>query len=265
MHRIAAGIIHRTSLFLLILFFTHTGEIRADSGNPLPAESDQWRFTIAFPMIWAPDINGKVRGGPDLDFEVPFEDVIKDLSFGIMGELYANRGRFGLALRANYLSVNSEENVDGLIIKRIGTDMTMGVNEFLASWRVHDDVRVLTGLRHIHAKLNLDITAGIGSTELTDRINVIDDSTYDLLFGINYTHWFSQRWSLMLNADVAALGDNDRDHSIDFRALYRISDLNNFWFGFRYLNIGNDSTESGNLLKVDMTQVGPSAGWAFTF
>ena len=69
----------------------------------------------------------------------------------------------------------------------------------------------------------------------------------------------------MLNADVSLFGDNDRDFSTEFRALYRISDLNNFWFGFRYLNIGNDSKASGHLVKVDMSQVGPTVGWAFTF
>jgi len=34
----------------------------AESGNPLPPRDDQWRFTIAFPMIWAPDINSKICG-----------------------------------------------------------------------------------------------------------------------------------------------------------------------------------------------------------
>lgn len=69
----------------------------------------------------------------------------------------------------------------------------------------------------------------------------------------------------MLNADIGVAGDNDRDFSTDFRALYRVSDLNNFWFGFRYLNIGSDSTVDGITYKVDMSQIGPTAGWAFTF
>lgn len=69
----------------------------------------------------------------------------------------------------------------------------------------------------------------------------------------------------MLNSDIGVLGDNDRDFGVDFRALYRISSLNNFWFGFRYLNIGNDTEIDGLEYKVDMSQVGPTLGWAFTF
>jgi len=97
------------------------GPSPAESGNPLPATDDQWRFTIAFPMIWAPDIDGKIRGDESIDF------------------------------------------------------------------------------------------------------------------------------------------------STEFRALYRVSDLNNFWFGYRYLQIGNDTKQDDLKYKVDMIQHGPTLGWAFTF
>ena len=140
----------------------------------------------------------------------------------------------------------------------------MGINDFLASWQVHDNIRLLTGVRHMHARLNLDIKTK-PPLEQSEPLTVTDDNMYDFLVGLNYSHWFNQRWGLMLNADVGLFGDNDRDFSTEFRALYRLSDLNNFWFGFRYLNIGNDSDASGQTVKVDMSQVGPTAGWAFTF
>ena len=37
------------------------------------------------------------------------------------------------------------------------------------------------------------------------------------------------------------------------------------WFGLRYLNIGNDTTTDGVEYQVDMSQAGPTFGWAFTF
>ena len=77
-------------LFLLLISVSRTAD--ADSGNPLDADADQWRFTIAFPMIWAPEINGKIRGGEQVDFTIEFNDILDKLSFGLMGELYANRG-----------------------------------------------------------------------------------------------------------------------------------------------------------------------------
>jgi len=252
------------AIFMFFVGATFATPTCADSGNPLPTDPDQWRYTIAFPMIWAPTLNGKIRGEQNADFEITFKDILEDLSFGFMGELYANRGRFGAALRVNYMQVKKDEKKDGLILESIGTNLKMGVNDFLATWQVHDEVRLVTGVRHVYARLNLDIATKIPPGQ-SEQVKVTDSNMYDFLFGLNYSHWFNQRWGLMLNADVGLFGDNDRDFSTEFRALYRISDLNNFWFGFRYLNIGNDSTTNNQVLKLDMAQVGPTAGWAFTF
>lgn len=238
----------------------------AESGNPLPARDDQWRFTIAFPMMWMPDINGKIRGDEPIDFTISFDDILDKLSFGIMFELYANRGPYGLAFRSNFMRVEDENSRSGLLDTRIETGLDMGVNDLLASFRVHDKVRIVTGVRHVLAKMEVDIYSTLGGTEiLNERITITDDNKFDLLFGINFNHWFSDKWGIMLNADIGVAGDNDRDFSTEFRALYRLGDLNNFWFGFRFLNIGSDSTKDGVTYKVDMSQVGPTVGWAFTF
>jgi hypothetical protein len=239
---------------------------QADSGNPIPADDDQWRFTIAFPMIWAPQVNGKIRGDENIDFTIEFSDILDNLSFGIMGELYANRGPYGFAFRTNYMRVENEMSRTGLIDVRAQTELTMGVNDFLASFQVHEKVRLVTGVRHVFAKLDLDLETSIGGGELVNSdLTITDSDNFDLLFGINLTHWFNDRWGIMLNSDIGIAGDNDRDFSTEFRALVRISELNNFWFGYRYLNVGSDVTTDGVDYKMDMSEVGPTLGWAFTF
>jgi len=248
-----------TVLVLLLASTSRTAQ--ADSGNPLDADADQWRFTIAFPMIWAPEINGKIRGDEAIDFTIEFKDILENLSFGLMGELYANKGPYGLAFRTNYMRVEDERSRSGLIDTQVRTELTMGMNDLLASFRVHEKLRLVTGVRHVFAKLDLDIQSSI----INEQITVTDDNSFDLLFGINFDHWFTNQWGIMLNADIGVVGDNDRDYSVEFRALYRISSLNNFWFGIRYLNIGNDTEMDGIEYEVDMSQVGPTVGWAFTF
>jgi len=42
-------------------------------------------------MLWAPSIDGKIRGDEPIDFSISFDDILENLSFGIMFELYANR------------------------------------------------------------------------------------------------------------------------------------------------------------------------------
>jgi hypothetical protein len=253
-------------VFLSILAGIAASTARADSGNPLPADNDQWRFTIAFPMIWAPEINGKIRGDEAIDFTVTFKEILENLSFGLMGELYANKGKFGLAVRTNYMRVEDENSRSGLIDTNVQTKLSMGVNDLLASFQLHERLRLVTGVRHVYAKMDVDIQSTIGSANIIDvQIPVTDSDNFDLLLGINYSHWFTDRWGIMLNADIGVAGDNDRDFSTEFRALYRLGDLNNFWFGYRFLNIGSDTTTDGIEYTVDMTQVGPTIGWAFTF
>ena len=237
-----------------------------ESGNPLPATEDEWRFTIAFPMIWAPDIDGKVRGDENIDFTIEFADILEDLRLGYMFELYANRGPFGLAFRANFMRVESDANRTGILDTRVQANLDMGVNDLLASFRVHDKVRLVVGVRHLLAKLDFDVYASIGGNEIiNENIVVTDDNMYDLVMGINFNHWINDRWGLMLNSDLGIVGDNDRNFSTEFRALYRINDLHNLWFGARYLRIGNDSDVGDASYSIDMTQIGPTVGWAFTF
>ena len=237
-----------------------------ESGNPLAARDDQWRFSIAFPMIWTPDIDGTIRGDESIDFSIGFGDILESLSFGLMFELYANRGPYGLALRSNLMRVEDERSRSRLLDTRVQTSLDMGVNDLLASFRVHEKVRLVTGVRHVLAKMELDIYSTIGGTEVIDRtVTVTDDNMFDYLIGINFNHWINDKWGLMLNSDLGVAGDNDRDFSVEFRGLYRLGDLNNVWFGYRYLQIGNDSNQDGAFYEVDMIQQGPTLGWAFTF
>ena len=252
--------------WMALLLCVLTGPAVADSGNPLPATDDQWRFTIAFPMIWAPDIEGKIRGADPVDFRIGFNQIIDRLSFGFMGEVYANRGPWGFAFRTMYMNVEDESSRSGLFETRVRTDMVMGVNDLLASYEVHDNIRLTGGLRHVFAKLELDLFSTIGDREvLNETIVVTDDNQLDYVVGTNLSHWFNERWGVMLNADIALAGDNDRNQSAEFRALYRFGRLNNLWFGYRYLGIGNDVDDGDGSYSVDMTQHGPTIGWAFTF
>lgn len=237
-----------------------------ESGNPLSATDDEWRFTIAFPMVWAPDIDGRIRGGESVDFGISFSDILDRLSFGLMFELYANRGPYGLVFRSMYMRVEDENSRSGLLDTSVETGLDMGVNDLLASFRVHDKVRFVTGVRHVFAKLELDILTERNGVVIRDEsVTVADENQFDYVVGINFNHWFNDRWGLMLNSDLAIAGDNDRNFSTEFRALYRISDLNNFWFGYRYLQIGTDTREDGTTYTIDMIQSGPTIGWAFTF
>ena len=132
-------------------------------------------------MIWAPDINGKIRGDEPIDFPIEFKDILNNLSFGIMFELYANKGPYGLAFRSNFMRVEDENSRSGLLDPRIETGLDMGVNDLLASFRVHDKVRLVICVRQVLAKMELDIYSTLGGNEVfNETIVVADTSDFDL-------------------------------------------------------------------------------------
>ena len=64
--------------------------------------NDGWRFTLVFPMIWAPDIKGDIQVGNDkYTARIPFDEKIKDLDTGLIGEFYVHKGRWVGGIRLN--------------------------------------------------------------------------------------------------------------------------------------------------------------------
>lgn len=248
--------------------------------QPVNAENieDKWKFTIAFPMVWAPDIEGTVEGGGDrIDFTIPFGDIVENLDMGFIGEVFAEKGNWMYALKINYLNAKGETVTDpvlgGIIAPahRVTNDVQLAVSDLLIGARVHNKIRLYTGVRYIFTTIDLSIRPEDpgGLIAINKDINLVDKSIFDWLVGASFHHQFSNRWGFHINADTAIAGDNDRDYMIDTAFSFRISKLNNIWAGYRYLAIGNDivsNTSVGSVkYTVDFVQQGPTVGWAFTF
>lgn len=250
----------------------------SNSTSPgVEASAGGWHFTIAFPMIWAPAISGEIEGGGDrIDIKIPFGDIFNDLSFGIMGEVYAQKGPWSFALKVNYMDTEDETVTPGLTSPiwgipiapshRVETSLKMSANDLLVRYQVHDNLMLYTGVRHLYSKMDLDIAAlGTGLITVNTKVNVADDHLFDWLAGAAFVHWLNDRWGVKVNGDFALAGDNDRDYSLSGLIFYKISKLNNIWAGYRYLNIGNDTDSEAGTFTVDFSQHGPMLGWAFTF
>jgi hypothetical protein len=241
-------------------------------------ESDDWNYTVVFPMIWAPDINGRIEGGGDnITVSVPFGDIVEKLNLGFMGEFLAEKGNWGYGLKLNYLRAEGETITDpvlgGIVAPshKIVDIMTMGVADLLVGYRVHRKLRFYTGIRYLHTKLDLEIRPEDpgGLISISKDINILEENIFDGLLGVAFNHHFNDKWRFVLSGDVGVVGDNDRDYMVETALMYKISKLNNVAVGYRYLQIGNDvsaDTSTGPAVyKMDFTQQGPTIGWVFTF
>ena len=247
---------------------------RAIAGN---TNANEWEFTIAFPMIWAPEINGKVEGDGDrVDINVPFDDITENLDFGFMGDFYATKGKWSYMLKLTYLRTKDEVVTDGLQTPNWGitiapqhqvkTEIKLSTNDLLVRYEAHKNVLLYTGVRHFFTKVDMDIKPlGAGIIAIDEKLNVADENLFDWLIGINLSYKFNNRWGFMLSGDAGVAGDNDEDYSINAVAAYKINKLHNVWAGYRYLEIGNETETDGIKFDITFAQQGPMLGWAFRF
>ena len=239
---------------------------------------DDWNYLVAFPMVWAPSINGEITtDGERLELEIPFSDIFDSLNFGLIGELYAQKGKWLYSLRFDYMRVSSKTDTEGLTgpltgtviapAHRIRTKLQMAANDLLVGYEVYPGLRLLTGVRHIYANANLEVSplSDEGIIKIEDSFNLTTTSDFDWLVGATYRYWFTDDWGVAAAFDTKIVGDNDRDIGFNAQAIYRFGGLHNVWIGYRYLQIGNDSIENNIKTEVDFIQHGPQIGWAFTF
>ena len=122
------------------------------------------------------------------------------------------------------------------------------------------------GLRYIYSEIKVEITPlGSGIIEIEEKFTLADENLYDWLLGFEYQHELATNWNLVVNADAAIVGDNDKDYAANIALTYKLSKLNTVWAGYRYLRIADKMTEDGVRIESDFITQGPTIGWAFTF
>jgi hypothetical protein len=72
---------------------------------------DPWHVTVA-PYLWAAAMDGHASvGGIESDVDVPFSDLLKDLSFGLMMAVDVEKGRLGVGVNGLFARVSSDTDV----------------------------------------------------------------------------------------------------------------------------------------------------------
>jgi hypothetical protein len=83
--------------------------------TPVPP-GDRWTVTLA-PYLWIASMDGHAAvGGIKSDVDVPFSDLLKDLSGGAMMGVDVERGRFGIGVNGLFARVSSDAETDDIEI-----------------------------------------------------------------------------------------------------------------------------------------------------
>jgi hypothetical protein len=90
---------------------TVTPAAAEEPGATAKPPSDRWTVTVA-PYLWLAAMDGHaVVGGIKSDVDVPVQDILKDLSFGAMLTVDAQKGRFGIGVNGLFARVSPDSKI----------------------------------------------------------------------------------------------------------------------------------------------------------
>jgi hypothetical protein len=98
---------------------------------------DRWTISVA-PYLWAASMDGNATvGGVKADVDVPFSDLLKDLSGGLMMAVDVDKGRFGIGFNGLFARVSSDTDVGSIEIDTTSDTGQLAVMPFyrLVEWQ----------------------------------------------------------------------------------------------------------------------------------
>jgi hypothetical protein len=176
---------------------------------PASTTTDRWSVTVA-PYLWATSMDGTASvGGTEADVDLPFGDIVEDLSFGAMLLVDIQKGRFGIGVDGLFARVSPEGEVGDVEIDVTSDTAQLAVAPYyrLVEWQygesasgrpLHLIVAPEAGFRFTYMSTELDIRGGPS----------VDGSKswVDPLIGSRIGLDLSDRWAIAGEADIGGFG-----------------------------------------------------------
>jgi hypothetical protein len=253
-----------------------------------PLKRNGWAISVV-PYVFAVSLDGTVGAlGLEEEADVPFEDILKDLSAAAMLDFIVHKGRFGLFVNTLYAKLEDEGTASllgGTILQtdlKLGATLKMLIMSFGAGYQLGPYplggqgggrtpavvVEPYVGGRWTKLDVDLDLTV---TDVLGSRSFPFEDDTgwADPIFGV-MTQWnLYPRWNLTFGGDVGGFGvGTDLAWSAIGLAGYRFHFskriMGNVLFGYRALYQDFQSDNPARF-KFDTTLHGPFLGVSIQF
>jgi hypothetical protein len=230
---------------------------------------DRWVIRMA-PYLWATSLDGNAKvAGVKADVDVPFKDILKDLSLSGMLLVDAQKGRFGVAVNGVFARITPENKVNGVKIKTTSDTVQLGVAPYyrVIDWTYRTSssgkplrltVAPTVGFRFTYLRAELDVRNG-GPT--VDQ----NESWVDPLVGSRFGLDLADNWTISGEADIGGFGvGSDLAWNAQAFLGYRTSVFGvptTLAVGYRALHQNYDHND----FKWDVTMHGPALGAVLRF
>jgi hypothetical protein len=241
------------------------GQQPADTAAP---PGDRWTVTVA-PYLWAASMDGHAAvGGIKADVDVPFSDLLKDLSGGLMLAVDVQKDRFGIGVNGLFARVSSDTDVGPIEIDTTSDTGQLAIAPYynVLEWQygVSSSGRPLrlvvapeAGFRYTYLRTELEIRRG--------RTFDSSESWVDPLVGSRIGLDLTDHWTIAGEANVGGFGvGSDLAWNVQGFVGYRTSLFGvptTLAAGYRALHQDYDHND----FEWDVTMHGPVLGAALRF
>jgi hypothetical protein len=201
--------VSRAQAWWLALAMLGATPAAAQSPDTAPAPQDKWVFRVA-PYLWATAMDGNARvGRVEADVDVPFSDILKDLSFGAMLAADVQRGNIGIGVNALYARVSPDNEVGPIEIDTTSDTVQLGVAPYyrILEWTYRTTasgkpmrlvIEPEAGFRYTYLRAELEIRRG----PTVDK----SESWVEPIVGSRFGLDLADHWTLVAEANVGGFG-----------------------------------------------------------
>lgn len=250
---------------VLILFAFTSGPLQAESSEP-STEIGIYGFMSA--------LNGTTTlGNVTADIDVPFEDLLENLKFGVMGFANHRRGKWSFIGDLYYANIGTQGNIASSPILSVSVDTSIKqlwasayVGYQIYEQKVGDrslNIDVLGGLRYNSLDISLDARANVlGLVTAASRQR--DEDWIDGVIGVRGSYDFGNGWAANGWLD-AGLGKDSSSYQVIATTSYTFSNNIKVYGGFRAYNIDYSTNTGPVFFAIDQTSLGPILGASYKF
>jgi len=237
--------------------------------------ADEWKFAVT-PYLWGAGINGTATVKlHEADVDKSFGDILEDLDFGMMVNLLARKGRFGLYGDVLYLGVSDTTpvtNAAGATLLEAETSLDSWIVDFGASWeatRWGAPGKGTTGFLDLffggrYWSMDTEITAEspffAGERSVSTGMDWVDP-----VVGGRFVTDLTPKLRLIGAGDIGGfdMGDGSKlTWSASALLGWRFSPMISGWAGYKHLAIEREDDKHNS---IDLAFSGPVLGVSFTF
>lgn len=216
-------------------------------------KSSQWKHDLTVYMLFA-GMSGTVGVGDTLvEIDVPFDEIMSNLEFGMMANYRAEKGKLSLGLDFIYMGLGGE--APGVA----EVDIDQWMVEGSVGWRVSDMVELLAGVRFIDLGTTIQVLG-------EDTPISADKSWFDPIVGAKFLVPLGKSFSLAGRGDIGGFGlGSELTWQLAGYLRYTASDSIALLLGYRYLYVDYEDGMGPGYFLFDVATQGPVAGITFSF